>query len=109
MSMSKRYILAAAIGILRAGVAPAQDQAIPKSGVNVNLGADSPLAMVGSSTENSRATALGAGLVLNLDMSLTLRNTSPNRINGVSFRVVAQEVTLGGKASVTLPSLNITP
>ena len=42
-------------------------------------------------------------------MSLTLRNTSRDRIHGVTLRVVAQEVTLGGKGSVTYPSLNVGP
>ena len=42
-------------------------------------------------------------------MALTLRNASANRIHGVMLRVVSQEVTLGGKASVTMPSLNVGP
>ena len=58
---------------------------------------------------DSRATARGAALVLDLHMALTLRNTSRNRIHGVTLRVVAQEVTLGGKGSVTYPSLNVGP
>jgi hypothetical protein len=104
---SKTYRLAAAI--LVTGVLPAQDQSIPQSAVNINLGANSPLAIVNSSTQDSRATARGAALVLDLRMSLTLRNSSPNRIHGVALRVVAQESTLGGKASVTYPSLNVGP
>jgi hypothetical protein len=40
-------------------------------------------------------------------MSLTLRNSSPHRVHGVAFRIVAQETTMGGKASFTLPGLNI--
>jgi hypothetical protein len=42
-------------------------------------------------------------------MSLTLKNTSPNRIHGVTLRVVSQELTLNGKGSVAYPSLNIAP
>jgi hypothetical protein len=40
---------------------------------------------------------------------LTLRNASPNRVRGLTLRVVSQEVTLGGKASVAVPSLNVGP
>jgi hypothetical protein len=42
-------------------------------------------------------------------MALTLQNSSQGRIHGVTLRVVAQEVTLGGKGSVTYPSLNVGP
>ena len=35
--------------------------------------------------------------------------TAHDRIHGVTLRVVAQEVTLGGKGSVTYPSLNVGP
>jgi hypothetical protein len=106
---SKAYQLAAAVSILGAGVLAAQDQAIPQGAVNINLGGNSPLAMVSSGFGDSRATSVGAGLVLDLHMSLTLRNGSGNRIHGVTLRVVAQEVTLGGKGSVTYPSLNVGP
>ena len=47
----------------------------------------------------SRATPRGAALVLDLHMSLTLRNSTANRIHGVALRVVSQEVTVGGKAA----------
>jgi len=58
---------------------------------------------------DSRTTARGAALMLDLHMSLTLRNSSQNRIHGVTLRVVSQEVTLGGKGWVTYPSLNVGP
>ena len=60
-------------------------------------------------SDQSRTTARGAALVLDLHMTLTFRNTSANRIHGVTLRVVSQEVTLGGRGSVTIPSLNIGP
>ena len=53
--------------------------------------------------------SMGAALVLDLHVGLVLRNTSPNHVRGVTLRVVAQEVTLGGKASVAIPSLNVAP
>ena len=48
-------------------------------------------------------------MTLELHMGLSLQNVSGNRIRGVTLRVVAQEVTLGGKASVAVPSLNVGP
>jgi hypothetical protein len=99
----------AAIAILGAGLLPAQDQPLPQSAVKINLPDNSPLAFLSWSYSDSRATARGAALVLDLHMSLTLRNTTPSRIHGVTLRVVAQEATLGGKGSVTYPSLNVGP
>jgi len=98
----------ALLAVLGAGAALAQD--VPLEGrVNINLGKDSPVALVGMSTGDSHSSSRGAALVLDLHMSLTLRNTGPSRIHGVALRVVSQEVTVGGKGSVSIPSLNIGP
>jgi hypothetical protein len=86
----------------------AQDKPLdPQSSIRINLPDDSPVALLSANVGESRATARGAALVLDLHMSLVLRNTGPNRVRGVTFRVVAQEVTPGGKASVATPSLNV--
>ena len=87
----------------------AQDSALPRGAVNFNLPPNCPLSLTSLTTDDSRATALGAALALDLHMSATLRNNGANRVHGVTLRVVAQEVTLGGKGSVTYPSLNIGP
>ena len=98
----------ALLALLGAGAALAQD--VPLEGrVSINLGKDSPVALVGMSTGDSHSSSRGAALVLDLHMSLTLRNTGPSRIHGVALRVVSQEVTVGGKGSVSIPSLNIGP
>jgi hypothetical protein len=77
--------------------------------VKINLKPDSPVALLSASMGESRATPRGAALVLDLHMALTLRNTTANRIRGVALRVVSQEVAVGGKASVSVPSLNVGP
>jgi len=103
---NKRQI--ALLALLGAGAALAQD--VPLEGrVNINLGKDSPVALVGMSTGDSHTSSRRAALVLDLHMALTLRNTGAARIHGVALRVVSQEVTVGGKGSVSIPSLNIGP
>src|SRR5437879_6562726 len=101
---SKACLLATIAAVLGAGVLPAQDQPLTQSAVKINLPDNSPLTFVSTTVSDSRASARGAALMLDLHMSLTLKNTSPRRINGVTLLVVAQEATLGGKASVTYPS-----
>ena len=101
--------LTAAIVFLGASSLTAQDAAIPQGAVNINLPDNSPLELRSFTMADSRATARGAALALDLHMAASLRNKSSNRIHGVTLRVVAQEVTLGGKGSVTYPSLNVGP
>jgi hypothetical protein len=86
-----------------------QDSALSKDAVQFNLPANSPLTVRSVSMNDSRAQAVGAALALDLHMAVTLENKSGNRIRGVILRVVAQEVVLGGKASVAYPTLNVGP
>ena len=95
--------------LLSAAMLPAQDGLLPKGSVSIVVPNDSPVVVISSSTDESRTTLRGAALMLDLHMSLALRNAGVNRIHGITLRVVSQEVTLGGKASVALPSLNVGP
>jgi hypothetical protein len=97
-------------GALSAAGLAAQDLPLdPQTALQVNLRDDSPVTLLSAALGESRATARGAALVLDLHVLLTLRNASPNRIRGVVLSVVSQEVTVGGKASVSAPSLNVGP
>jgi hypothetical protein len=48
-------------------------------------------------------------MLLDLHTSLSLRNSGTRRIRGITLLVSAQDVTPGGKASVSVPSLNAGP
>ena len=48
-------------------------------------------------------------MVVDLHMGLSLRNSSAHRIRGITLLVLAQEMTPGGKASVAVPSLDVSP
>jgi hypothetical protein len=79
------------------------------SSAKVNFPADSPVALVSADWGESRTEARGGALVLDLHTSLLLRNATQKRIRGVTLLVEAQEVTPGGKGSVTVPSLDVRP
>jgi hypothetical protein len=97
-------------GFLCAATVLAQDVPLdPRSSISIKFAKDSPVVVLNVATGESRATARGAALVLDLHMALTLRNLGASRIHGVTLRVVSQEVTLGGKGSVAYPSLNVGP
>src|SRR3954463_7052147 len=99
----------AVVGVFGAAVVCAQDAPLPSGSVSVNVGNHSPVTVISTAQDQSRATMRGAAMVLDLHMALTLRNDSPGRIHGITLRVVSQEVAMGGKGSVTIPSLNVAP
>jgi hypothetical protein len=98
--------------VIFAGVAalPAQDVPFdPRSSIQINLPADSPVSLLSSDVGESRATPRCGAMVVDLHMSLSLQNSGKQKIRGVTLLVTTQEMTPGGKASVAVPSLNIAP
>lgn len=77
--------------------------------LKVNFPADSPVAVVSSGWGESRAAARGGALFVDLRTSLKLKNTSRLRLRGITLQVSSQEVAAGGKASVSVPSLDVYP
>ena len=95
-----------------AAVSPAQDVPFDRdSSIQINLPPDSPVTLLKSEMGESRATPRGGAMVVDLHMSLALRNSDARsrNIRGVTLLVTTQEMTPGGKASVAVPSLNISP
>lgn len=77
--------------------------------LRVNFPADSPVAVISSNWGESRSAARGGALVVDLRTTLKLKNTSRLRLRGISLQVAALEVAAGGKASVSVPSLDVYP
>src|ERR1700761_1390544 len=103
---------AAVIGSAAAIVAPAasaQDAPLASSAVSVRFPVDSPLVFIDAATGESRTAASGAATLIDLHLSLTLRNVGAHRIRSVKLGVVAQEVALGGRASMSFSGMNVAP
>jgi len=81
----------------------------PYNSVKINLPTDSPVTLISANLGESHANMRGSAVVLDLNMALTLRNSSTSRVRGVTMLVTAQEITAGGKASVSVPSLDVAP
>lgn len=73
----------------------------------IELPKDGPVALLSSDYTGSNETARGGAMVLDLHAALTLKNIGAQRIRGITLLVQAQEITPGGKASVTIPSLSV--
>ena len=73
----------------------------------VDLPADAPVALVSADWGESRTAERGSALVLDLHTSLSLRNVGSQKIRALTMLVVSQEVTPGGRASVTKASLSV--
>lgn len=77
--------------------------------VSVTFPTDSPVVQIGSTMGESRTAAAGAALMIDLHMSLLLKNISVHRIHSVKLGVVAQEVAVGGKGSQSYMGMNVGP
>jgi hypothetical protein len=103
--MSSKFLI-----LFVAGVTALCAQETPlDNSVKINLPPDSPLTLISANLGESHVSQRGSAVVLDLDVTLTLHNSSPNRVRGVTLLVAAQEVTPGGKASVSVPSLDVPP
>ncbi len=107
--MCMRNNFSVATILLASSLAWAQESVDPRTSVKINLPADSPVALVSADWGQSRATARGGALLLDLHTSLALRNSGTRRIRGVTLLVQAQAVTPGGRASVAVSSLDVGP
>src|SRR5579871_322203 len=75
----------------------------------IDLPKDSPVSLVSADWGESSATPRGGAYMVDVHAGLSLRNSSQRRIRGVTLSVLAQEVTPGGKGSVSVPSLDVAP
>jgi hypothetical protein len=74
-----------------------------------NLAKDSPVKLLSAEYGESNETARGGALLLDLHAALSFENSSHRRIRGITLLVTAQDVTPGGKGSVTITSLDVAP
>jgi hypothetical protein len=98
----------AVLGLLAAAAAWAQAPDA-RSSVKINLPQDSPVTLMNADWGESRATPRGGAMQLDLHAALQFRNAGPRRVRSVTLLVLAQDVTPGGKASVSVPSLDVGP
>ncbi len=77
--------------------------------VKVEFPPDAPLAQVAVDAGGSRVSTTGGALMIDVHAVMTLRNTGPEPLRAVTLLVSAEELTAGGKAFVTVPSLNAKP
>ncbi len=82
---------------------------LAQDGLRINFPADAPLTVVSSGWGESRSIPRGGATVVDVRTSLKLKNTSRLRLRGISLQVSSQEVAAGGKASVSVPSLDVYP
>jgi len=96
------------LALAAACLATAQETTLdPYSSVHFNLPDNSPVSMMSANYGDSRATARGGALVLDLHIALTLRNQDSRRIRAITLLVSAQEAAPGGRASYSVPTLDV--
>src|SRR5579862_4292621 len=75
----------------------------------IDLPPDSPVSVLSADYGESNESARGGAMLLDVHAALSLRNSSMRKIRGITLLVTAQDVTPGGKGSVTLTSLDVGP
>lgn len=95
--------------IIAAGVTFGQSRLDPHSKMHLTFPDESPVGVVAADWGESTQSPRGSAMLLDLHTSLLLKNLGSKKIRGITLLVLAQEVTPGGKASVTVPSLNVGP
>ena len=108
MSTSNK-VLAVALLAMALPLAGQETTLDTSSSARIDFPADSPLTLISTSMGESRVTARGGAVVLDLHMTLTLRNAGVRRVRGVTLLITAQEFAPGGKGSVARPCIDVAP
>lgn len=75
----------------------------------IELPADSPVTLLSADWGDTSSTPRGGAFSVDVRAALSFRNATQRRIRGVTLAVLSQEVTPGGKGSVSVPSLDVAP
>ncbi len=106
--MYNRRLSAAAIVLL--ALAPSAIPQTPQKLIpKIDLPADAPVEMLSADWGDSNARPVGGAFSVDVRAALSFRNTGQRRIRGVTLAVLSQEVTPGGRGSVSVPSLDVAP
>jgi hypothetical protein len=81
----------------------------PNTKIDLPKGKDSPVTLDSYESGDTKATPRGAAYLVDFHPTLVLRNSSTKRVRSVALRVVAQETSPGGTASMSVPSLDVAP
>jgi hypothetical protein len=95
--------------LLTAASAGPQNLIDPSSTMTIDLPGDSPVRLVNASWGETTASMRGGLMQLYLRTTMTLQNVSGREIRGVMLRILAHEVTPGGKGSVAVPNVAYGP
>jgi len=75
----------------------------------IEIPAEAPVEMLSADWGDSNARPVGGAFSVDVRAALLFRNAGQRRIRGVTLAVLSQEVTPGGKGSVSVPSLDVAP
>ena len=81
-------------------------QSAPVRG-KINFPTNSPVSLLATDWGESGIQARGGAMDVDLRLSLQLRNEDKRRIRGVTLAVVTQQSAPGGKAWITVPTLDV--
>jgi hypothetical protein len=81
----------------------------PNTKIDLPKDKDSPVTLVSYDSGDTKVTPRGSAYLVDFHPTLSLRNSSSKRVRSVALTVLAQENSPAGKASVSVPSLDVAP
>ena len=81
----------------------------PNTKIDLSKDKDSPVTLDSYDPGDTKVTTRGSLYLVDFHPTLSLRNSSAKRVRSVTLTVLAAETSAGGKASVSVPSLNVAP
>jgi anti-sigma factor RsiW len=81
----------------------------PNTKIDLTKDKDSPVTLVSYDSGDTKVTPRGSAYLVDFHPTLSLRNSSAKRVRSVALTVLAQENSPAGKASVSVPSLDVAP
>jgi hypothetical protein len=81
----------------------------PNTKIDLSKDKDSPVTLDSYDPGDTKVTPRGSLYLVDFHPTLSLRNSSAKRVRSVTLTVLAAETSAGGKASVSVPSLNVAP
>jgi hypothetical protein len=81
----------------------------PSTKIDLPKDKNAPVTLVSYDSGDTKATLRGSAYLVDFHPALSLRNIGSKHVRGVTLTILASEAAAGGKASLSVPALDVAP
>jgi anti-sigma factor RsiW len=81
----------------------------PSTKIDLPKDKNAPVTLVSYDSGDTKATLRGSAYLVDFHPALSLRNIGSKHVHGVTLTILASEAAAGGKASLSVPGLDVAP